>query len=136
MVRARMAGTVLKAISSALCSLVTAAPFPTATPVASPTGSATPGFVGHRGTQLSLDGSPWRFTGANAYELATLWGVNAGCGDMVSDGHWKDAAWYNGGYRRAFDDDGKGIAPASYWSYLHEIAARYRTSTTVAMWEL
>ena len=47
--------------------------------------STTPGFVAHRGTQLSLDGSPWRFTGVNAYELATSWGINAGCGDMVGD---------------------------------------------------
>jgi mannan endo-1,4-beta-mannosidase len=193
----------MKVILALLTSVVTAAApgVPSATPTPSPTGSAAPGFVAHQGTQFSLDGSPWRFTGVNAYELATFWGINAGCGPMLTDvqmesffaslrpgsavrfwafqglatnattkqrdwrpidrvveaatrhrqklimalsgqgggcddGHWKDVAWYNGGYRRAFDDDGKGIAPAPYWSYLHDVAARYATSTVVALWEL
>jgi hypothetical protein len=34
---------------------------------------------------LTLDGHPYRFTGVNAYEIATEWGVNAGCGAMLSD---------------------------------------------------
>ncbi len=32
------------------------------------------------GDRLCLDGSPWTFTGVNAYEAATDWSVNAGCG--------------------------------------------------------
>ena len=32
---------------------------------------------------LSLDGEPWWPTGFNAYQLATDWSVNAGCGAMV-----------------------------------------------------
>ncbi|MGA9871231.1 MAG: beta-mannosidase [Rhodococcus sp. (in: high G+C Gram-positive bacteria)] len=32
---------------------------------------------------LSLDGAPWWPTGFNAYQLATDWAVNAGCGAMV-----------------------------------------------------
>ncbi len=38
-----------------------------------------------RGTQLYLNGSPYHFVGVNAYELATQWGVNAGCGAELSD---------------------------------------------------
>jgi len=34
---------------------------------------------------LVLDGQTYRFVGVNAYELATDWGVNAGCGAMLSD---------------------------------------------------
>ena len=32
-----------------------------------------------------LDGQVYRFIGVNAYELATDWGVNAGCGAMLDD---------------------------------------------------
>jgi hypothetical protein len=35
--------------------------------------------------QLELFGRPYHFFGVNAYELATDWGVNAGCGAMLSD---------------------------------------------------
>jgi mannan endo-1,4-beta-mannosidase len=34
------------------------------------------------GRTLDLDGVPTKFTGVNAYELATDWGTNAGCGGM------------------------------------------------------
>jgi aryl-phospho-beta-D-glucosidase BglC (GH1 family) len=34
---------------------------------------------------LTLNGVPYRFTGVNAYEAATYWGVNAGCGQMLTD---------------------------------------------------
>jgi mannan endo-1,4-beta-mannosidase len=37
------------------------------------------------GTQLFLDGSVYRFLGVNAYEAATEWGVNEGCGADLSD---------------------------------------------------
>ena len=37
------------------------------------------------GTQLFLNGSPYRFTGVNAYEAATQYGTNAGCGAELSD---------------------------------------------------
>jgi len=36
------------------------------------------------GTHLEIDGQPTTFTGVNAYELATDWGVNAGCGGMYT----------------------------------------------------
>jgi mannan endo-1,4-beta-mannosidase len=32
-----------------------------------------------------LNGQPYRFTGVNAYEAATDWDVNAGCGQMLTD---------------------------------------------------
>jgi mannan endo-1,4-beta-mannosidase len=34
---------------------------------------------------LTLNGQPYEFTGLNAYELATDWGVNAGCGAELTD---------------------------------------------------
>ena len=37
------------------------------------------------GTQLYLYGSPYHFVGVNAYEAATDWGTNAGCGADLSD---------------------------------------------------
>ncbi len=35
--------------------------------------------------QLYLNGSPYRFVGVDAYEAATQWGTNAGCGAELSD---------------------------------------------------
>ncbi len=35
-----------------------------------------------QGQNLEIDGIPTKFTGVNAYELATDWGTNAGCGGM------------------------------------------------------
>ena len=35
------------------------------------------------GGQLHLDGQPWWPTGLNAYQLATDWGINVGCGAEV-----------------------------------------------------
>jgi len=150
---------------------------------------------------LTLGGAPYRFVGLNAYELATYWGRNAGCGAMVrdaqldhffaaqpahsfvriwawqgsmainyrtkqldwgpldrvfdaaakhgdfllvsltgqdgtcDDGHWKSAGWYRSGYRRAHDDDGRGLAPMPYRDYVREIVQRYRTSPALGMWE-
>jgi hypothetical protein len=37
------------------------------------------------GIQLFLNGSAYRFVGVNAYEAATQWGTNAGCGAELSD---------------------------------------------------
>jgi mannan endo-1,4-beta-mannosidase len=37
------------------------------------------------GTHLVLNGSTYRFLGVNAYEAATQWGTNAGCGAMLTD---------------------------------------------------
>jgi hypothetical protein len=37
-----------------------------------------------QGQHLEIGGVPTLFTGVNAYQLATDWGTNAGCGDMAS----------------------------------------------------
>jgi hypothetical protein len=52
------------------------------------------------------------------------------------DGHWKDRAWYEGGYRGLYGGDGRTVATVSYWDWIHEIVSRYRSSTAIAGWEL
>jgi mannan endo-1,4-beta-mannosidase len=50
--------------------------------------NAEAGLVGDikaSGGQLVLNGVPQRVVGVNAYELATDWGTNAGCGPMLSN---------------------------------------------------
>ncbi len=42
------------------------------------------------GTHLVLDGSVYRFTGVDAYEAATEWGINNGCGAELSDQQLND----------------------------------------------
>ncbi len=44
-----------------------------------------PAVVRANASQLTLGGAPYRFTGINAYNLATDWSVNYGCGAMVDD---------------------------------------------------
>ena len=41
--------------------------------------------IGARDGSLTLSGYPYRFVGVDAYELATEWGTNSGCGDMETD---------------------------------------------------
>jgi alpha-galactosidase len=43
------------------------------------------GVIAARGGSLWLNGAPYRFTGINAYDLATDWSVNKGCGTQVND---------------------------------------------------
>jgi hypothetical protein len=52
------------------------------------------------------------------------------------DGHWKDAAWYEGGYRDVYSGNAYTIAIDSYWDWVHEIVGRYKDTPTIAMWEL
>jgi len=53
---------------------------------ATPKASATPGFVTQSGTQLMLDGQPYRFVGTNRYNLLTLGGFPyRGCGDWWTE---------------------------------------------------
>lgn len=42
-----------------------------------------PTRVGAAGTGLTLDGQPWWPVGFNAYQLATNWSINRGCGAQV-----------------------------------------------------
>jgi mannan endo-1,4-beta-mannosidase len=161
-------------------------------------GGPPQGFVVRQGSQLLLDGKPFRFTGTDAYQLATNYKVNIGCGpqppsvsamidsfpagsvirfwafqpmavnvathardwtvlDQVvhaaelhgvklvmtlsdqsgtcDDGHWHDLAWYQGGYRRIHDDNGKNADVTSWWDWMQEIVTRYADSPAVAYWE-
>jgi hypothetical protein len=56
---------------------------------------------------------------------------SGGCDDH----HWKDAAWYRGGYRTQYPGDGYTRTASSFDTYLTELVTRYRTSPAVAMWE-
>ncbi len=62
-------------------------------------------------------------------------GLASQSGDC-SDGHWKDAAWYAGGYKKRFNDDGRNLERLSFWDYLHVIVARYRAHPALGMWGL
>lgn len=176
------------------------APAPSAPSPAAPP-AAPAGVITRSGAALMLNGAPYRFTGVNAYELATQWGINAGCGAMLTDtqmddffaslrpnslvrmwawqgslatnvythqrdwrpldrvmaaanrhgqrlilslagqgggcddGHWRDLAWYRGGYRLAYDGDGTGRTPTPYLAYVREVVARYAGNGAVGMWE-
>ena len=164
-------------------------------------GPPVTGYLARQGTRLFLGGAPYQAVGLNAYELATDWGSNYGCGGKLDDatlerffaslpahamvrawgfqgamatnpvthqrdwtgldrvvaaaerhgdllvlalgnqdgscddGHWKNAAWYSGGYRQLFPGDGYTVATVSYWDWVHEIVGRYRNSAAIGMWE-
>jgi mannan endo-1,4-beta-mannosidase len=53
--------------------------------LATPATSGPSGVITASGEQLLLNRAPYRFVGSTAYELATDWGINAGCGGMLSD---------------------------------------------------
>jgi mannan endo-1,4-beta-mannosidase len=171
----------------------------TAFPIFSTTHAADSSFVSRSGSSLQLGGKAYRFTGINAYQLATLWKTNAGCGAQVNDldaffksfkpnsviriwafqgsigtnvqtgtldftpldrvvtaaernnqkliialsgqsgtcddGHWKDRAWYLGGYRQTYNDDGRNLARIPFIEYAKLVATRYKNSPAIAMWE-
>ena len=70
-------------IPSVVPNSITSRAEPTTTVPAAP-GSPN-GVIQALGTHLTLDGSIYKFTGVNAYEAATDWGTNAGCGTMLTD---------------------------------------------------
>src|ERR1700737_2933939 len=74
--RARRALLVI-AVGLAAVAWAAVPPAATATPVTS--------TIQASGTHLVLNGAPYRFLGVNAYEAATSWGTNAGCGAMLTD---------------------------------------------------
>ena len=55
---------------------------PTTAPAATTTSSSS---IEASGTRLLLNGAIYKFLGVNAYEAATEWGVNEGCGADLSD---------------------------------------------------
>ena len=159
-----------------------------------------PNVISRSGSTLMLHGHAYRFTGVNAYQLATYWSVNAGCGQQLTtaqldaffsslrpnsvvrfwafqaqgvnrftkridytgidrvfraaerhrqrlipvlanqgggcdDGHWKDAAWYAGGYTKRFNDDGRGLNVVPFSSWVTSTVNRYKSSPALGMWE-
>ena len=78
----------MRIVSKLLCRILGAAAVALlASSAGAPAAAAAPD-VGARVTAsadgLALDGEPWWPTGFNAYQLATNWSVNAGCGAMVN----------------------------------------------------
>src|ERR1700676_1445059 len=73
------------AASSAASPPSTSVPAPTPTTTSTPPPSPANSIIQASGPQLYLYGSPYRFVGVNAYEVATEWGMNAGCGTELSD---------------------------------------------------
>jgi mannan endo-1,4-beta-mannosidase len=59
----------------------------------------------------------------------------AGQSGDCDEGHYKNQAWYDGGYRQVFNDDGRNLSRLSYWDYIHLIVPRYKNSPAVAIWE-
>jgi hypothetical protein len=56
-------------------------------------------------------------------------------GGGCDDGHWKDAAWYAGGYTKRFNDDGRGLNVLPYSSWVTSTVNRYKGSSALGMWE-
>jgi len=65
-------------------------------------------------------------------KLDLVLGDQAGTCD---DGHWKDTAWYSGGYTKAVNDYGNGLTPIPYLDYVKLVVSRYKDSTAIAFWE-
>jgi hypothetical protein len=65
--------------------------------------------------------------------------VIAGQSGSCDDGHWRDPAWYSGGFKDVYDStvdsDGHGLTPLSYWDYMTALVSRYADSPALGMWE-
>lgn len=68
----------------------------------------------------------------NGKKLILVLGDQSGHCD---DGHFKDKAWYEGGYKQSYNDLGNGLTPLSYSEYVKQVVARYKNSPAIAMWE-
>ncbi len=66
-------------------SVATVGATPATTTTSPPSGQVAAGVIGASGDHLTLNGRVYRFTGVNAYEIATDWGTNAGCGADVTE---------------------------------------------------
>jgi hypothetical protein len=58
---------------------------PSTAGVKAPSPTTPSGIIQAAGPNLVLNGSVYKFVGVDAYEIATDWGTNAGCGGMLSD---------------------------------------------------
>ncbi|MCU1592279.1 MAG: beta-mannosidase [Frankiales bacterium] len=51
------------------------------------------------------------------------------------DGHWKNRAWYAGGYAQKYNDDHRGLNVVPFTSWVTAVVNRYKTSSALGMWE-
>ena len=51
------------------------------------------------------------------------------------DGHWKDKAWYAGGYTKRYNDDRRGLTVVPYTTWVTTVVNRYKSSPALGMWE-
>jgi mannan endo-1,4-beta-mannosidase len=52
------------------------------------------------------------------------------------DGHWHDKAWYDGGYTKTYNDNGRGFSlTMNYLTWVKTVVARYASDPTVAIYE-
>jgi mannan endo-1,4-beta-mannosidase len=65
--------------------------------------------------------------------VPALSGQSGGC----DDNHWKDVAWYTGGYMNVYDPtQWPNSTPLSFWDYMHDFLNRYGANPNIAMIEL
>jgi mannan endo-1,4-beta-mannosidase len=100
-------------------------------------------FQGTMATDVSTGLIDWApidqvFYLAAAYHIYLIPAITDQGGNCDGN-HWKDPAWYTGGYRDVFNSpansDGTGHTPLSYWTYLQEVVDRYKNSPALGMWE-
>jgi hypothetical protein len=96
-------------------------------------------WQGSMGTNFTSHERDWRpldrvVAAAERHHQRLILGL-ASQGGECDDSHWKDLAWYRGGYRIAHDDDHTGLTPVAYWDWVDAIVARYKSSSAVGMWE-
>jgi hypothetical protein len=94
-------------------------------------GTMTTGFRSGRRDWAPLDRVVAAAERHGALLVLSVTSQSGGCDDH----HWKDAAWYRGGYRTRYPGDGYTRTANSFDSYLTELVTRYRSSPAVAMWE-
>src|SRR5206468_1778497 len=61
--------------------------------------------------------------------------VFSGQSGTCDDGHWKDTAWYSGGYKQSYNDDGRGLASLPYLDYVKLVVSHFKDNPAIGMWE-
>lgn len=96
-------------------------------------------FQGATSTNVTTKQTDWtgldRIVNAaerNGMKLILVLGEQSGHCD---DGHYKDIAWYSGGYKEVTNDYGNGLTPLPYFDYVKQVVSRYKNSPSIAMWE-
>ncbi len=98
------------------------------------------GTLAINATTDQLDWAPLDrvFAAAQAYHQRLIVALTDQAG-TCDNGHWKDPAWYEGGFAQVYNDPsdsaGTGLTPLSYWTYVQDIVNRYKDSPALGMWE-